>query len=54
LLKPHLISIRYQFKNSIEKNLDTLFGNEDELFSLVLLTDVKSILTNLGTKLKSI
>ncbi|CAF4538505.1 unnamed protein product, partial [Rotaria sp. Silwood2] len=31
-----------------------LFGKQGELFSTVLLTDVKSILTNLGTKLKSI
>ena len=54
LSKPRLTSIRYQFKTSIEKDLDTLFGKDGELFSSVLLSDVKSILTNLGTKLKSI
>ncbi|CAF1392236.1 unnamed protein product [Adineta steineri] len=54
LLKSRLTSIRYQFKNTIEKDLDTLFGKHGELFSTVLLTDVKSILTNLGTKLKTI
>ncbi|CAF2651855.1 unnamed protein product [Rotaria sp. Silwood2] len=54
LIKPRLTSIRYQFKNTVEKDLDNLFGKQGELFSTVLLTDVKSILTNLGTKLKSI
>jgi DNA-dependent protein kinase catalytic subunit len=54
LLKPRLTSIRYQFKNTVEKDLDTLFGKQGELFSTVLLTDVKQVLTNLGTKLKSI
>ncbi len=54
LLKPRLTSIRYQFRNTVEKDLDTLFGKQGELFSTVLVTDVKSVLTNLGTKLKSI
>ncbi len=54
LLKPRLTSIRYQFKTTVEKDLDTLFGKEGEFFSSVLLTDAKSVLTNLGTKLKSI
>jgi DNA-dependent protein kinase catalytic subunit len=38
----------------VEKDLDTLFGKQGELFSTVLLTDVKSALTNLGGKLKTI
>ncbi|CAM4805641.1 unnamed protein product [Rotaria magnacalcarata] len=54
LLKPRLTSIRFQFKNTVEKDFDNLFGKHGELFSTVLLTDVKSVLTNLGTKLKSI
>ncbi|CAF4738266.1 unnamed protein product, partial [Rotaria sp. Silwood2] len=54
LIKPRLTSIGFQFKNTIEKDLDNLFGKQGELFSTVLLTDVKTILTNLGTKLKSI
>jgi DNA-dependent protein kinase catalytic subunit len=54
LLKPRLTSIRYEFKTKIGKDLDTLFGKQGELFTTVLLTDTKSILTNLGTKLKSI
>ena len=53
-LKPRLTSIRYQFQNSIEKDLDTIFGPNGELFSTVQLTDVKTMLTNIGTKLKSI
>ncbi|CAF2896030.1 unnamed protein product, partial [Rotaria sp. Silwood2] len=51
---PRFISFRYPLKSSIEKDLDTFFGKEGELFSSILLTDVKSMLTNLGTKLKSI
>ncbi|CAF1029633.1 unnamed protein product [Rotaria sordida] len=54
LIKPQLTSIRFQFKNIIEKDLDNLFGKQGELFSTVLLNDVKTILTNFGTKLKSI
>ncbi len=54
LLKPRLTSIRYQFKNSVEKDLDILFGKQGELLSTVLLADTKTLLTNLGTKLKSI
>ncbi|CAF1354260.1 unnamed protein product [Adineta steineri] len=34
---------------SIEKDLDTLFGKQNDLFSTVLLTDAKSILTKLKT-----
>ncbi|CAF4757853.1 unnamed protein product [Rotaria sp. Silwood1] len=54
LNKPRLTSIRFQFKNTVEKDLDNLFGKQGELFSTVLLTDIKPILINLGTKLKSI
>ena len=54
LLKPRLTSIRYQFKNTVEKDLDNLFGKQGELFSTVSLGDAKTSLTNLGTKLKSI
>ncbi|CAF4208622.1 unnamed protein product [Adineta steineri] len=38
----------------VEKDLDTLFGKQNELLSTVLLTNVKSILTNFDTKLKTI
>ena len=54
LLKPRLTSIRYQFKTTVEKDLETLFGKQGELFSSVSLADVKAVLTNIGTKLKSI
>ena len=54
LLKPRLTSIRYQFKLTFEKELDTLFGKQGELLSSVTLADAKSILANLSTKLKSI
>ncbi|UJR22353.1 hypothetical protein I4U23_025415 [Adineta vaga] len=54
LLKTRLTSIRYQFRNSVEKDLDTLFGKQGELFPTVLLSDVKIVLTKISTKLKSI
>jgi len=54
LLKPRLTSIRYQFKNTVEKDLDVLFGKQGELFSSVSLTDAKTVLNNIATKLKSI
>ncbi len=54
LLKPRLTSIRYQFKNTVEKDLDILFGKQGELFSSISLTDTKNVLNTIGTKLKSI
>ena len=53
-IKPRLTSIRYQFKTNVEKDLQTLFGKEGELFSSVSLTDVKTVLNNMSMKLKSI
>ena len=52
--KPRSTSVRVQFKNAAEKDLDQLFGRNGELFASVSLAEAKTALTNLGSKLKSI
>jgi len=53
-LKPKTTSIRLLFKNSIEKELDDLFGKDGELFSTITLGDARLALGNISLKLKTI
>ena len=53
-VKPRPTSIRTQFRNAVEKDLDQLFGKQGEFFARVSLADAKTVLNNLSAKLKSI
>jgi DNA-dependent protein kinase catalytic subunit len=52
--KPKTTSIRILFKNTVEKELDDLFGKHGELFETISLGDARLILGNISLKLKSI
>ena len=53
-VKARSTSIRLQFKNAVEKDLEQLFGAQGDLFASVSLATAKTVLSSLAVKLKNI